>query len=152
MQDSIDNEVLAYIGGILDGEGCILISKSNRTRKENKNPVYSTRISVSMCDKEIPELFYKLFGGSLQKRHRSKNRKHKPTYEWILSTKKCIHFLEIIIPFLRIERKIKTARICLEFQKHVTNKNIKGKRLTKEELDFREEMYLFSKEFNHRGL
>ena len=104
-----------------------------------------------MCDKEIPILFYNTFGGSLQKRRRTLSMKHKMSYEWILSSKNSIEFLEIIIPYLRVNRKIETANIYLEFQKHVSDLNIKYKQLGKEELNYREIFYLKCKELNHRG-
>lgn len=151
MPYDVDPILLSYMGGIMDGEGSILITKSNRGRAESKSPSYTVRVSVSMCDSEIPKLFFNTFGGSFSKRDRTKDIMHKTSYEWILSSKKTIDFLESIIPYIRIVRKIETAGLCLEFQKHVSDLNIKGKILTKNELDYREKCYLRSKQLNHRG-
>lgn len=146
-----DNSFLGYVGGIMDGEGSISICKTHRNRSSNKNPSYNVRISVSMCDKEIPWLLFQTFGGSFQERQR-KNEKYKPSYDWIISNKNSIYFLETIFPYIKINRKLETAKLCLEFQTHISDKNIKGKRLSDEELNYRENCYVQSKQLNHRGL
>lgn len=146
----LGKETVKYLAGIMDGEGSISIACSHRTRKSNKNPSYCVRISVAMCDKEIPWIFFQVFGGYFGQRNR-KTFNHKASFDWVASSKSSIEILELLLPSLRCERKIKTAKLCLELQKHIADKSVKFKKLTKDELIYRNSLYVLSKELNKRG-
>ncbi len=61
-------ERIAYIAGIVDGEGYVGIKKSTwgmRNRPDVHNPTYSERVQIRMNCRPILELIKQEFGGSL---------------------------------------------------------------------------------------
>lgn len=134
--------LLAYMAGILDGEGCFSITKTKPS--DCINPRYTGRVMIGMTDKEVISLFYEKFGGSMLI-ERVQNR--KPIYRWKLvgDSERVINFLEKIIPYLICKKP--QAEILLEY---VKTKKISGyqknKGLPIEELHRREDFYLKIKE------
>lgn len=112
----LSSEQLAYIAGIVDGEGCIsLFHTTNQhrpVRNRNSRSVGNShpgrsrqtilRVSVGMTDKTIPEWLYATFGGVLQYRQRAKSS-WKDRWDWNLSSQMAAAFLKQILPYLKIK-------------------------------------------------
>lgn len=125
----LTNEDLAYIAGIVDGEGYIGLMKykticsahthySTPKSLRNPNPKYYKRIvfrvSVGMADRQIPEWLHKEFGGNLQI-HTPKNPLWKDKYVWAADSQVALRFVKLILPFLRVKKT--QAEIAMRFQK-----------------------------------
>jgi hypothetical protein len=93
-----------YVGGIIDGEGCIYIDKFSN---------YTVRIKVSMTDSVVPIYLKNTFGGGLHILKGGKNRRVKDEYIWSLSGKKVKEFLVLIKPYLKIKSQQAEVGICL---------------------------------------
>ena len=145
-----DAVLLSYMAGILDGEGSISIYKCKRTRCSNVNPAYGISVRVCMTDKEIPAMFRKYFNGSIQSRKRS--IRSKKQYDWSLSASNAKEFLEIMLPYMRIERKIKVAKLAIQIQTEISNHNYRGRKIPKEILNTREKFYMGATILNLRGV
>lgn len=127
-------EILAYLAGVIDSDGCILITK-NLAQKRAKSPQYSARINVSQIQIEAIDLLEQLYGGC---RHLRKTRNHKDLHSWDLSSQQAREFLEDIYEFLRIKKAQAKVAIELELRKKLTY----GKqRLSQKELEIRENMF-----------
>ncbi len=100
---------LAYIAGLLDGEGCITIVKGHHTRLHpNWSPEYALHVSVA--NQFVPALEYLKSAtglGSIQ-RDRGKN------FKWLINCQQAAELLKVIRPHLRI--KFKQADIAIKFQ------------------------------------
>lgn len=140
---------LAYLAGIIDGEGTIGIVKSN---KKNWNPQYSAGIGIGMSDKETVETLLKMF---------TPDRKlliecvpnRKTIYRWrVIGNKAVPPILKIFLPYLRIKRE--QAEIVIKFcetRKSDRTKTGKTHFTTPEELQRREEFYQKIKKLNAVG-
>ena len=101
---------LAYIAGIVDGEGCIDITRS---RNKNTTDSLGSRIQVVMTEEYIPKWLQLSFGGSVNKyKPRTPNR--QPSYAWQANGRTAITFLNAILPYLIIKRPQAEIVIRLE--------------------------------------
>jgi len=104
---------LAYAAGIVDGEGCILVS-DHPTRYKGKTPerlgtvyrTYSCRVAVATVDSVIAPWMHRHFGGSLCARKRQ-------VWSWTLATSDAERFLRLVYPFLKLKKA--QAKIALRF-------------------------------------
>ena len=107
-------DILSYLAGLFDGEGCISISVKNRKNGTIKHELI---VQVSMVDEVPVKMFFDNFGGSF-----TKSKKDPPKhdiYHWRLSSVKAKTFLEIIEPYLLVRQK--QARIAIQFQSGIRN-------------------------------
>ena len=93
---------LAYIAGIVDGEGTIGIHRAKR-RGPGNSWTYSLRVSVSMTEAYLPEWLKMAFGGNTYGKLRDKPR-WKPQTEWVILGEKATGFLGDIMPYLIIKK------------------------------------------------
>ena len=154
----------AYMAGIMDADGCFMISKHKRKTKnkntergnafpksvDNWSVTYSPAIKIGMIEPEAIDLILNTmkFGNMHIDGARKSRPNSKPIYHWYLRNKnEAVPFLEKIIPFLRIKKN--RALHVLDFCKHLQQyKNPCYRGLSKDELDYREDMYLKMREFN----
>ena len=102
----VDVEELAYAAGLFDGEGSISLVR------HRDNRTHSPQVSVASTDYEVVIWFQKRFGGSVvTKQPRMSN--HSVSYDWRLTDRRALAFLELIRPYLVIERKIRRIDLLL---------------------------------------
>jgi len=85
---------LAYVAGLLDGEGCI-------TGSSNGTQHYIT-VFISNSNMPILDWLQHLFDGGA--RHWNGNKKGRRVEKWIIPGKQVTPFLKLMIPFLKIKR------------------------------------------------
>lgn len=107
---------IAYAAGIIDGEGCITITKAKPSAlRRTINPQYQLSIAVVMADPEVPKWLYSKWPGGLTILNAPKyNKNAKPTFSWTLRAEKACAFLRLIFPFLKIKHR--QALIGIKFQ------------------------------------
>lgn len=106
----------AYIAGLIDGDGCILVNR--QTRKKSGTVVYQLRVVVAMNDQR-PLVFLKdKLDGGLCTRKRQYRGEWKTTYVWSLCDQRASNLLEAILPYLLV--KDTTAKIGTQLRS-VTN-------------------------------
>lgn len=121
---------IAYVAGIIDGEGCIYIEHGK------KGKAIQLSISVGSTDKWLCEFLKFSFGGCLYQM----KSKTLPFWKWEIRTRQAGTFLELILPYLRLKRP--QAEIALQFQKA---RHVQGKRRTEEEKAIEEAQYVLLK-------
>jgi hypothetical protein len=112
---------LAYIAGLIDGEGCMKI----HTHKQQKNGKvyygYTYRISISNTDKNVLCWVHKTIGmgNLLNQPNRQKNHKYSYRLE-IAGKTQILMFLPYVIIYLKIKRDdaYKLFRACHIRQKY----------------------------------
>lgn len=117
---------LAYLAGIIDGEGSIYIGNFSCNPK-TKIPYYQTNIQVTNTDKPLIDWLYNTFGGLISKRtvkqHAANSRKQ--AYIWTASGERLTHLCELILPYLIV--KTRQCEIMLKMRATFTpNHCIKG--------------------------
>jgi len=160
MQDNQRQAHWAYIAGIMDADGCFMITRHKRKTQrkdyphqvENWSWTYLPSVKICMVERESIDLLYKdlhlgtcTLGGARPSRPNS-----KPIYQWGIRNRKVIvPFLEQVIPFLRVKKQ--RAEFLLNYCKTAKNIDDRGSRyfgLDKDELVYREESYQKMREFN----
>jgi len=140
----------SYLAGFFDGEGCIGIRKTFRRQRKGKNVWHIANISC--CQSNLPNKspiileFKKKFGGSITL---EKPKKAKEVIRWSLQGRKLVEtFLNNLEPYF-IVKKPHTAILRLFLNENRTNHS--PVRLTTEQINIREKLYLQMKELNQRG-
>ena len=108
---------LAWMAGIVDGEGCIYIVKWSVANR--KTPVYIMGVSISVTKGDL-SMFVANFGGS--KRPILLNHPvHKDQFKWEVKNLKAERFLLAIQPYLKWKHE--QAVIALELQRSLSNRS-----------------------------
>jgi hypothetical protein len=112
------NELLAYLAGAIDSDGCISIKKSTyhmRVRGDATNAVYSERLMLKQVTPQIPELLHDSFGGMLSLDAPSCKRNGRPLWNWQTTDKKAASACAALLPFLRVKKR--QAELALELRR-----------------------------------
>jgi len=153
---------LAYIAGLLDGEGCINIYRINtpyiRKVEKRLQPKWVLSVSIYNTHYETIKWLYDNFGGYLQSRHRYKkpeqieNGKWKPSYAWKLAANKANDFLKRIVKYLRIKKE--QVELAIKFQDNLCqfHRTKKVNKLSGADIEFREKCWLQMKMLNQKGV
>ena len=146
------NELIAYLAGLVDGEGYVGIKKTN-SRKDCRNPQYHERIQIRMTEESAIKLFKETFGGNYY--HESMHSKYskRPLYCYQASDKLAADTIKKLLPFLTIKKPQALAILELRKSKNDPNSRLRGspaKRPMKPEIvQFRESLYQKIKAIHH---
>lgn len=160
MQDNQRQTHWAYIAGIMDADGCFMITRHKRKTQRKNYPhrvdnwswTYLPSVKISMVESEAIDLLYKemklgtvtLYGA------RPSRPECKPIYQWGIRNRiQIVPFLEAVIPYLRVKKE--RAKFLLNYcntAKYMDSKNSRYFGLEKDELIYREESYQKMREFN----
>lgn len=131
-----DKIKFAYLAGIIDGEGCLLISRSNRGSYMN----YYGRIHVKNTDYRLIKWLVDIFGGNVHQNN-PVSPKHAIAYSWYFSGD--AHDKEVlllaVLPYLIVKKE--QAKVLVEFFRMSGEKNPEK----------REELYQENMVLNRRG-
>lgn len=142
---------LAYIAGIIDGEGSIMIqrqaSKSfmeQRAKSGCLHPHYAPAIRVGMLDRRPLDFIVNVTCQGFV--HEEKPYHHKrPMFRWMARSKhEIIPFLTLIVPYMIVKKE--QAELCLKFVNEWVSCN--GIRLTPEVIANRENAWLQMRKLN----
>lgn len=123
----------AYIAGIIDGEGSIMLQKIH----SNEYP--APCISIASTTLELLTWIKTIVGkGSIIKKKNYNLDKHKDCYSYVLRRNDAISLLKEIFPYLIIESKKKRAELILTKYKALTPRN---GRYTEDMLKAKEDFY-----------
>lgn len=97
---------VAYLAGIIDGEGSIYIGNFSSNKKTG-TPHYQTNIEVTNTDENLIKWLLDNFGGRSNKytKKQSPANSRKPIYRWIVSGELLTELCHILLPFLVIKRE-----------------------------------------------
>jgi len=132
---------LAYLAGIVDGEGCIHIGYY--FNKSQNRSVYHSLLQITSTDKCLIDWLTEIFGGHYSvytEAQTPKNSTLKP-YNWKASGERLTHLCELLIPYAIIKKE--QLKIMLEFRRtfqdqHEPKKGQQGiQPITQELIDYR---------------
>jgi hypothetical protein len=102
---------IAYLAGIIDGEGSIYIQR----RKTKSGWSYFPRFQVVNTNRKLMEWIKQTFGGLIYDKPRNHIQSHwKMQIEWFTTRGLLDHLLPLIIPYLVIKRE--QAEIMIKFR------------------------------------
>jgi len=119
---------LAYLAGIIDGEGTFYIGVAGPTKRK-----FISRISVVNTFEPLVIHLQNVFGGLVYSRKSRLHPKWKTKYEWILTGHLCTSICNLVLPFLICKKE--QAKLMLKFRTSFSPN--KSPTITKEILDFR---------------
>lgn len=131
---------LAYVAGIIDGEGHIGLHCRNDRKLR-----YRLRVSVSNTNEWLIQWLHFNFEGYVYEVI-MKNPKWKKQWKWSLSSNMAMEFLKLVYPYLRIKKP--QAEIAIEFQ---SQRRGSGHHLTDEQRAVAEAHRLLMVKTNQRG-
>ena len=141
----------AYIAGLIDGEGCISVSKTvtNTAAKGCKRGAsYRSFVSVAMTNIKVLEWLQKsVAAGKIRNVNTSEAKNHKEAWAWILWSIQASDLLKQILPYMIVKKC--HAQNLIRFQARMRQPGSKG--LSDKEWEFREMCYAESKILNKRG-
>jgi len=140
---------LAYIAGIIDGEGSIFIAKV--LNKKSGTWQHILRVTCGMCDEAPIRLIRGAFNYNSRTCLYRQGRKesYRPIYQWIISGPMALNFLRKIEPYLLVKRK--QALLGIKFQEDKNNGRSNtsgGRKVSGGTLNEREKDYLQMKVLN----
>lgn len=104
---------LAYVAGIIDGEGCIHIANCG-SNKYKYGRVFRLGISLASTDEWLPNWLKFAFGGYVYSKPIRPPSK-KSQWEWRLGDVKAMDFLRLIYPYLKLKKP--QAEVAINFQR-----------------------------------
>ncbi len=117
---NMSQTTLAYVAGVFDGEGSVVIGLSKRQRKYGVVPNHWLQVGITNTNRELIEWLQLVFGGHISDNSHSPSRKHqRPCWAWRIMSKQAQTFLESIHPYLRVKRT--HAELAIDFQKKSTS-------------------------------
>ena len=113
MKENITVAELAWLAGIVDGEGSIFIMKQSRKDRE-RTFNYILRLTVQSADRIMADSCLNITEEgacftSIEKRERQSN-----TLKWEVSGRKAANILKEILPYLRVKKD--QAQSAIKFQ------------------------------------
>jgi hypothetical protein len=149
LKENLFEKDLAYIAGIIDGEGYLGLNKTKELRCSKITISYCPHLKIAMSEPQAVEFIKECFGGTIFVRKAMVNGiRYKDQYVWQVSNKSAIKkILILLLPYLKVKRV--TAIIILDY---ISLRERKRKISWKNNYDFQEtELYLKSKELLNSG-
>ena len=94
----ISDAEAAYAAGIFDGEGSLTLTRVHVARWP------SPQVAVASNDREVLEWLRSRFGGSVASKA-PRAATHSISFDWKLTDRRALKFLQVVRPFLVIQRK-----------------------------------------------
>jgi len=114
----MDNTILAYAAGLIDGEGSISLPRNYKTSAFRRPLVSVASTTIELVD------FMKLhFGGCVCTKRSKKFDHHKTAYQWAIQYQKAITVLAQLLPYLQVPSKRQRATMLVNEFSALTPKN-----------------------------
>lgn len=107
---------LAYLAGLIDGEGSITLTR-NRSNEHRR-----VVLGVTSTTREIIDLLLTQVGGHCFT-IRKKKEHHKQAWNWVLGNHAALEFLETVVTHMHEPSKIARIQLLLSQYNNVTKKN-----------------------------
>ena len=138
---------IAWLAGIIDGEGCLQFDKSTTPRKPSR-PMYSARMNIAMCDEVAIQKAAEIIGATPKRTKVLSTRGLSRWEVWVWGARLDSILCELL-PHLTTKRP--QALLLLEARAQCPPSSKKGikrgeNRLSEEELSLREGFHLCLKE------
>lgn len=99
------NTDVAYVAGLVDGEGCIRIKKSKAYRCQGRaTPGYHASIQIKMVDRDAVEFVARVLNGWTCE-SKASLKSGRPFFACYISDQKAEDATRLLLPFLRVKRR-----------------------------------------------
>ena len=141
---------LAYLAGIIDGEGCLYIGQATSARNGKIIRHHRCCLKVDSTDQILIDWLIDNFDGlnSAHTRWTSKKKYEREVHTWVVTGDKLLELCEQILPYLVIKKA--HCENIIKFRKTFTNKIGQHTKPSEEALQIREECLKVSRQLNSR--
>ena len=120
----------AYVGGIIDGEGCIEFKWANRIRRDRKGtPTYRTlivRLEVPQVDKRLIDYLMEITKeGTRDIKRYPKHPTHQDQHRWRVGYHGVYRVLKQVYPYLIVKKE--KAKLVIDHYDKKFSKKVFGK-------------------------
>lgn len=139
-------EKIAYLAGIIDGEGSIMLWMNKKTKIRGQ---FNMRVNVSSTDKCLIDWLINNFGGCSYAQNspsRKANPHWKKQYTWEIKKPDLLQFLNMIYPFLVIKKS--RCELAIKFRETFVKRE---RELSDKTLATRIDLFNQMKHLNLRG-
>lgn len=121
----MEEEILPYVAGLMDGEGSITIGISKPSKKKQlKSPSHWLQVGITNTNRELIGWLYEKFGGHISDNSHSPSRKkQRPCWAWRVMSNEAKDFLVSLYPYLRVKKR--QAELAIAFQEERSGKTSK---------------------------
>ena len=141
---------LAYLAGIIDGEGSVFIERGLKLRPQQKSPSYVPRISIANTDIRLMDWLKESFGGSVSRAKRDGN--WRDSYCWQITHHRAIELARMVMPYLKLKGVQAYVLSCFEYEAYWSKGGKpEDTKVPIPEIERREELYQECKILNRRG-
>lgn len=131
---------LAYMAGIVDGEGSISLVLMKKT--------LTLVVQVTNTNEWLIQSIKMCFGGAVRLAKPLQPEKNwKPTYRWVVTSMQALEFLKLVYPYLRLKKS--QAEIAIKF---LELRGTKGRWLSEKEKTIAEAQRIVMSKLNKRGI
>lgn len=111
----------AYLAGLFDGEGCVLIYARKTYVPRGQTTPHHLLITITNTHQPVLEWVQKTFGGHLYayKRATAGRPKMSRAWKWTATSREAAHLLRAMLPYLKIKHT--QAMIALELQDDISS-------------------------------
>ena len=136
----------AYIAGLIDGEGCIAITRRKVKRLKTGYWYYEPQVIVANTDKKMIDFLVDYYSGYVVIGQKQKEH-HKQSYHWKMTGDNMRQLLRDVSPYLILKKK--QANLILSFPRYSGNGH---KCRTDTERQEQEDLWLAVKKLNKKGI
>lgn len=141
---------LAYMAGIVDGEGCFWIGKVKPTKGNGYvSEQFRGLLKVCNTDKRLIDWILFTFDGTESKatRYQPKAKFHRIVYDWVATGDRLLDLCEQLYPYLLLKKE--QCEIMIKFRKtYVTRMG--NNKISTENLILRNQLLIDIRQFNSR--
>lgn len=110
----ISETTLAYLAGMIDGDGYISITRSVRKGKE----YFGAQVGIAGTRREPHDLAASIWGGKVSE-YAPANPHHRPQFQWSRVGESAVIVIEAIYPYLLVKKE--HAELAVELHELVLN-------------------------------
>lgn len=138
----------AYAAGLIDGEGCLHISKHGQAGGTSARVGQITlHVTVRNTAIGMVEFFQARWGGTISAFAENPTRNRKAQWAWVVTANVALSFLDDVHEFLTVKQR--QSQLCRRFQRYVQRT---GRKRTDKIARLQERFYVEMKRLNWRGL
>lgn len=127
----------AFLAGLLEGDGCIVL-RAHRDPRKRKGVAFGMCVKVNNTNKELIDFLGDNYGGNVSPGYLPKGRK-SIMYEWTMHGEKAASLLTRLYPYL--VGKKKQAELALKFQSKLVSGVVYSEADYAEKVDMVKEMH-----------
>jgi|TARA_E500000305_G_C4010865_1_gene232698 hypothetical protein len=102
-----DQENIAYIAGLFDGEGCVSCVQRPTKRTDRNGKIYNQwyiRAEIAMTNEETIKWVHHILGMGWSGPKRYHKHNYKPQWRWCCGYRDCLKLAKMLLPYAKVKK------------------------------------------------